>query len=31
MKTLILYIATAFAEIAGCFLPYLRLHGERWV
>ena len=25
MKTLLLYIATAFAEIIGCYLPYLWL------
>ena len=25
MKTLLLFIATAFAEIAGCYLPYLWL------
>lgn len=31
MKTLMLYIATAVAEIVGCFLPYLWLREGRSV
>lgn len=28
MKTLLLYLATAIAEIAGCYLPLLWLRGQ---
>lgn len=33
MKTLILYILTAFAEIVGCYLPYvwLKQNGSIWL
>ncbi|MHC1481675.1 YnfA family protein [Frateuria aurantia] len=33
MKTLILYVATALAEIVGCYLPYLwlREHRPAWL
>lgn len=33
MKTLLLYLATALAEIVGCYLPYLWLqrHGSVWL
>lgn len=33
MKTLVLYIVTAFAEIIGCYLPYLWLakNGPIWL
>lgn len=33
MKTLVLYIVTAFAEIIGCYLPYLWLakNGSIWL
>jgi small multidrug resistance family-3 protein len=33
MKTLALFIVTAFAEIVGCYLPYrwLRQGGSRWL
>lgn len=32
MKTLLLYVATAIAEIVGCYLPllWLRGHGSGW-
>ncbi|VCU69395.1 hypothetical protein PIGHUM_01457 [Pigmentiphaga humi] len=29
MRTVLLYLATAFAEIAGCYLPYLWLREGR--
>jgi len=29
MKTFLLYVATALAEIAGCYLPYLWLKEDR--
>ena len=29
MKTLLLYIATALAEIVGCYLPWLWLKGGK--
>lgn len=33
MKTLILYILTAFSEIIGCYLPYiwLKQNGSIWL
>ena len=33
MKTFLLYLATALAEIVGCYLPYLwlRQHGSAWL
>lgn len=33
LKTLLLFIATALAEIVGCYLPYLwlRQHGSAWL
>lgn len=33
MKTVLLYIATAFAEIVGCYLPWLwiRQGGSAWL
>ena len=33
MKTFLLYLATALAEIVGCYLPYLwlRQHGSPWL
>ncbi len=33
MKTFFLYLATALAEIVGCYLPYLwlRQHGSPWL
>ncbi len=33
MKTCLLYLATALAEIVGCYLPYLwlRQHGPVWL
>ena len=33
MKTFLLYLATALAEIVGCYLPYLwlRQHGPVWL
>ena len=33
MKTLLLFVATAFAEIIGCYLPYLwlRKDGSAWL
>ena len=33
MKTFLLYLATALAEIVGCYLPYLwlRQHGSVWL
>ena len=33
MKTFLLYLATALAEIIGCYLPYLwlRQHGSPWL
>ena len=33
MKTFFLYLATALAEIVGCYLPYLwlRQHGQPWL
>src|SRR5215467_12965187 len=33
MKTFLLFVATAFAEIVGCYLPYLWLKqgGSAWV
>lgn len=33
MKTLLLYVATAVAEIIGCYLPWLWLkhHGSAWL
>ena len=33
MKTLLLFVATALAEIAGCYLPYLwlRKDGSAWL
>ena len=33
MKTFFLYLATALAEIIGCYLPYLwlRQHGSPWL
>ena len=33
MKTFLLYLVTALAEIVGCYLPYLwlRQHGSPWL
>ena len=33
MKTLLLFVATALAEIVGCYLPYLWLRkgGSEWL